>query len=76
MSGRKPNSTSAAVDCCRVLFAHVVEELFGDDVADAVGRAAITGIALIIFEIEAVVEGEFLPCPDVLKSRDPNVVAA
>ena len=39
--------------------ANVIEELFGDDVADATGGAAVAGILAIIFQVVAVIEGDF-----------------
>jgi hypothetical protein len=51
---------------------HMLEELLGHDVADAVRRAAAARIVTVVHQIVTVVEGDLFACPDIARCEDPD----
>src|SRR5690242_19632597 len=54
--------------------ANVIEELFGDDVADAPRGAVVAAILAIIFQVVAVIEGDFFARLNPANGGEPDFV--
>lgn len=50
----------------------MVKELLGHDEAHAIPGTTPAWIILVILEVETVIKGDLLPCPDVPSGDDPN----
>jgi hypothetical protein len=57
-------------------FPNFSEMLLGDNVTDAIGRAAVAGVIFVFFKIVAVIERDFLPFFYRAPGKDPDAMAA
>ncbi len=56
------------------LLAHVIEIRLSHHETDTVRGTAVTGIIPIVLQAETIVEGELLPCPDIPKGNQPDMI--